>query len=174
MMDKVVLENENLCCPMKLLWGQGEFRNFFSWWRWKGNGSSQLLGSSCLNTTLCVCPGIISWRPDRLSGFSLSHCLQIRARGGIKPQGVSREWQLLPVPQAGTGQGKGSWVQPHQAPRSNLSWISEQIILNFTAWDGSNTSKAWPRYPGAGEEATRLEKGEEWKVCSLYKGISSL
>lgn len=35
------------------------------------------------------------------------------------------------------------------------------------AWDGSDTSKAWPHY-------TELEKEEEWKVCCLCEAISSL
>lgn len=144
----------NLWRSVKPWWGQGEFRNFFSAWPlWGSEGG----GSSWFHTTLCVSPGIISWRPDRLSGFSLSHCLQ-------------REGELSPGMGAGNGssslapEGKDSWVQaPHGTIHPEFHGLGCLKHIQGLA------SSLW-----SWREATRLEKEEEWKVCSLYKAISSL
>lgn len=77
---------------------KGEFGNFFSAGERRGSARTLLLGSSWFNTTLCVSPGIISRSPDRLSGFSLSHCLPGRGRGAIKPQGCEQGMAAPPCP----------------------------------------------------------------------------
>lgn len=118
-------------------------------------GTSSVLGDErevpaprCrFHTPLCVSPGIIPGSPDRLSGFSLSH----------RSEGEGEFKQLLAVPQAGTAQGKGSSVQPPQPA----------IPPESRAGNGSDTSRL-------GLITARLEKEEEWKVCSLCKAISSL